>query len=443
MYEVVAEIQRISLFACQREPKSDFITNEHFRFLDRSIRMRYIQPIGGTPAQVGKRTRSSKSDSSTSHTKRATIADSDNCSPSKRMKETTHLTTVDRNFGEELCTNKQSATIFDSISNINGSTEDVASDCGTQVSSVAHLRAHFHEFGEKNHHHFTKSAATATLKDEGQLVVERRPKVRPSLRMMNGPTPLPPAAAHALVKRMSMGPPLQNDVMTADPVTVPATTNMNCEPSTQSLSASLPAVFRARATPVRIRIPVAPSTDVQATNEGYASVAQLSRWLADDPTSTKKTRQLRRGANIIAKSRKFDKVLANVVVEECIPRDTVSRQKNRLAKAWSEDDNGSDDLSVQSMAHQTVPKKDWQTLGSLQSNSEGSAPQSVSDKKKWLMNAFPTTNQAVAYSNNSKYVASNSARSEIVTSKQAADEIGSRAKEKWRKNRTPTKSNDP
>lgn len=79
----------------------------------------------------------------------------------------------------------------------------------------------------------------------------------------DAPTPLPTAAANALVRRIL-------------PKTVPNKS----------------------------------SSDVQATNDGYASVAKLSQWLADDPTSTKKKVLLRpTGANIFEKAKQFDKGL--------------------------------------------------------------------------------------------------------------------------------------
>jgi hypothetical protein len=68
-------------------------------------------------------------------------------------------------------------------------------------------------------------------------------------------------------------------------------------------------------TPIRIK-PTYNKDDVQATDATRTSVAKLSAWLADDPTTTKKVKQIRRGANVIAKSRKFDKGLANVIVEQ-------------------------------------------------------------------------------------------------------------------------------
>lgn len=252
------------------------------------------------------------------------------------------------------------------------------------------------------------------------------PKVRASFSAPTGPTPLPPAAAHALVRRM-----------------VATDTN-----SSSTSSSGVSSIFRARSTPVRVRIKAAPPEDVQATNEGYASVAKLSKWLADDPTSTKKVKQLRRGANVIAKSRKFDKVfLANaIVIEECIPRDCVSRQKVLLQKALSEDDD--DCLSVKSCLQ--PEKKDWMKLSGGGGAITLSDAPSVSDKKKWLSNAFQTTTTTVhgAASTSAKpapfaYNSASKARTEILTSNiRRTTDFGDRAKEKWRK-RTPTKAAAP
>jgi hypothetical protein len=388
--------------------------------------MRYIDPIGGPPA-AGKRSRSSaKLNSRSNHTLSCRTNDQTNPkqhdgdyeSPPKRMKAapTAGSSSTSRTFGEEISTNNlletkhhhrhaSSSFIEATVANNSEQDDDAVSDCGTEVSSVAHLRGWLDEFGKKNKQHYVKNVAPPT-KDELEKPV--RPKVRPSFKSSDRPTPLPPAAANALVKRMVV----------------------DHSHSSSSSSGGVASVFRARSTPVMIRIKPTPAEDVQATNEGYASVAKLSKWLADDPTSTKKVKQLRRGANIIAKSRKFDKVLANVVVEERIPRDCVSRQKVLLQKVMSEDSADNDDaVSVMSMQE----KKDWMMLGSSES---GAA--SVSDKKKWLSSAFQKSDAATPLK---PHPFASKARTEILTSTSNSrqDNCASLAKEKWRK-RTPTKT---
>ena len=75
--------------------------------------------------------------------------------------------------------------------------------------------------------------------------------------------------------------------------------------------------------------------EVQATDGGYASVARLSAWLAEDPTSKNKLRHVRRGKNVIYKSRMFEKGLENVIVEEAkIERGAVADRKNFFKSAF-------------------------------------------------------------------------------------------------------------
>ena len=243
-------------------------------------------------------------------------------------------------------------------------------------------------------------------------------KSKPSIKDKPGPTPLPKHAADALVRRM-----------------------VDHSNSATTSSASTPSIFRQRSTPVRLRIKATPSEDVQATNEGYASVAKLSKWLADDPTSTKKVKQLRRGANIIAKSRKFDKVLANAEIEHVIPRNCVTRSKILLQHALSNDDGDHmdtlhDTLNTDGMINATQPTKtttpDWMKLGTT-------ASLSVSDKKQWLSNAFHNGSNTIGDSNDSNMngqharmtpVKVSKARTEIHSSSSRHNDFGNVAKEK-------------
>jgi hypothetical protein len=332
-----------------------------------------------------------------------------NSSPSKRMKIEATVPSSGRLFGDELSTNnvteayaKNDPKRIHTVGS-NNETEGTFSDCGSEVTSVAQLRGLLQDFGQKNQHHYIKNVA-APSKEE--LEKPLRPKVRPSAKEKPGPTPLPKPSADALVRRM-----MENN-------------------GTASASTT-PSIFRARATPVCIRIKTTPPENVQATNEGYASVAKLSKWLANDPTSTKKVKQLRRGANIIAKSRKFDKALANAEVEQIIPRNCVTQSKLLLQKALSGDDEEDDCVSLKS--HQPTIKgvdhPDWMKLGTT-------ASMSVAEKKKWLSSAFQTNEASTDDESVQKSFPIARARTEIASLRNS--DIGSLAKEKWRK-RTPTK----
>lgn len=351
-------------------------------------------------------------------------------SSNKRMKSvdtatasnSTSTLSTRRIFGDELSTNNASIDEFihrtsvrdgSLISKADTDNGTVTSDCGTTEGSVvAQLRGKLKDFEQKNQHHYLKNIVVPSKEE---LEKPLRPKVKPTAKEKPGPTPLPKHAADALVRRM-----------------------VDHSNNATTSSASTPSIFRQRSTPVRLRIKATPAEDVQATNEGYASVAKLSKWLADDPTSTKKVKQLRRGANIIAKSRKFDKVLANAEIEHVIPRNCVTRSKIMLQYAISSDDGDNDktldtipdDIATAQTAKSATP--DWMKLGTT-------ASLSVSDKKKWLSSAFQNGSTNVeSYDNKSTPVKVSKARTEIVSSSSRRSDLGNLAKEKWRQ-RTPTK----
>merc|ERR1711935_1271408 len=142
--------------------------------------------------------------------------------------------------------------------------------------------------------------------------------------------------------------------------------------------------------------------EVKATDDGYASVADLSKWLESDPTSEKKKRHVRRGRNIISKSRQFEKDLENVVIlEGKISRGAVGDKKKWLQSAFKyssgdnnhyEDDESSvfsgyvqSDVGVSARNFTSYNRKGTQT--EIITNDAASSL-SVSDKKDWLKEAF-------------------------------------------------------
>jgi len=357
--------------------------------------MRYIHPVGG-PAKRDRppgaenlaKKEQQRPTVPTSITTTATKEKEE--SPPKRMKTESGVPSPRRAFGEQ---NSNSANVLDTshlsvdskdtnISHLTleSSTEPAQQvgtvDCGsgsvvatparaTTASSVQNLRGWLDEFGKQNQKHYEKQVKTPSADELAKPVM--RPKVRPSVAPPNhGPTPLPTHAAHAFSRRMSVG---------KKPHHPPHSNNIHKRV---------------------VRLVPKPAEQVQATNEGYASVAQLSKWLADDPTSTKKVKQIRRGANIIAKSRKFDKNLENVVVEE--ERGSVLQKRLELQKALSEDSGDKDhnqhhdgatattaesSSSNHSLEHHKTDKTTIRTRAAAEA-----ASLSVSEKKKWLSSAF-------------------------------------------------------
>jgi hypothetical protein len=162
---------------------------------------------------------------------------------------------------------------------------------------------------------------------------------------------------------------------------------------------------RQAATPIRIK-PKFETTEVEATDQGYASVAKLSAWLADDPTSNKKrVTQLRRGANVIAKSRTFDKGLANVIVEtSTIRAGHVKEQRQSLGCRQGE---------------LTSPMKAQSTVGVGAVSSIN-----VGKQKEWLSNAFKTQ------------TGGGRAQTEVITRDSDMQDITLRAKQMWRVKQT-------
>jgi hypothetical protein len=143
---------------------------------------------------------------------------------------------------------------------------------------------------------------------------------------------------------------------------------------------------------------------VKATDSGYATVKQLSAWLADDPTSTKSKRGcVRRGINVIKKSRAFEKDLEDVIVEEVgMHRGEVNQKRDWLAHAFEgrgHADTESDHQSAVTELVSVQDKKKWLS-GAFQKEPErvsgGSALDipddrsylSVTDKRTWLQTAF-------------------------------------------------------
>ncbi|KAI2512545.1 hypothetical protein MHU86_1764 [Fragilaria crotonensis] len=122
-------------------------------------------------------------------------------------------------------------------------------------------------------------------------------------------------------------------------------------------------------TPVRFKSRL--EDKVQATDNGYASVKELSAWLAGDPTTKKAVRgSVRRGVNVINKSRMFEKDLEDVIIEEVgLHRGDVTNKKE-----WLE--------------HQAFQENNCDNDSDFDRRSAVTELVSVQDKKKWLHSAF-------------------------------------------------------
>jgi hypothetical protein len=275
----------------------------------------------------------------------------------------------------------------------NDETGTVISDTQSQVSSVAHLRGLLDGFGKQRKEHFERTT-TKIAPEEAQRPT--RPKVKKTAERPNKPTPLPPQAASALARRL--------------------------------VDTGLPSHPYTRCTPIRIK-PKESQHDVRATDQGYKSVAQLSAWLAEDPTKSKqKSKVLRRGANVIAKSRAFDKNLVDVLIEQDMggrsTKGLVAYTKKQLlaAPSMSGSESGGSDSNANNLAVQEWP--------------ETASTISVSHKKQWLKHAFQQPEEAQA--------PAPKAHTEVVTAQDGRAAVSNRAKHMWRqrlpKKETPTKA---
>lgn len=234
----------------------------------------------------------------------------------------------------------------------------VSNGSDNENASVAALRERLQHFGTEQHQHFLK---TSQRPEPSSLTKPTRPLISKSKSSKAGPTPLPPPAAQRLQRRLSL-----------------------------SSTASMPATINRH-------------SEVQATNNGYASVASLSAWLADDPTKTRRPRVLRRGANVITKSRTFDKGLSDVIAQETYLRSGHVQDKAQQIDVTPEISGTQDEADSHS--------------GSAASRSTSSLG-NVSDKQKWLKGAFQR--------------ASSSSSSSSSSSEEDDNVTASRAKEMWR-----------
>jgi len=99
-----------------------------------------------------------------------------------------------------------------------------------------------------------------------------------------------------------------------------------------------------------------PSSSVEATNDGYAAVSQLSAWLEDDPTASSKKNKMglahRRGRNVSSKSRKFEPLPPNEATRTVVEfrKNGVSERKQWLESAFAKEEEtkatNKDGLSV-------------------------------------------------------------------------------------------------
>jgi len=230
------------------------------------------------------------------------------------------------------------------LENKNSQESEEGSDVSTSVD-VSHMRGLLNDFGKKNKAHVDDNTV-GKQPDGKKFTTVIRPKIKSA-----------PAAAMVVVKNLTT--PGSVDYIARGP----------------------------SKTPVRYQSRIK-KEEIQATNDSCASVQKLSAWLADGPCSNKKkTATVRRGINIISKSRAFEKDLENVIIEEAnIIKGAVDDKK----KLFSSDENEEDDNDKESMTSgvSVSAQKDWlaKAFKKIEAEEEKSedAPVKVSDRKKLL-----------------------------------------------------------
>jgi hypothetical protein len=133
--------------------------------------------------------------------------------------------------------------------------------------------------------------------------------------------------------------------------------------------------------PVRFRMkPKINKEDVEATDDKRVSVKTLSAWISDDPFEQKKLRHIRSGVRVINKSRVFEPDKKKVDVQ--VVAGSVHEKQAWLSGAFKHEDG----------RPQIVHKDKTPVVKSYQNKPKADSPDkslmTVSEKKAWLNNAF-------------------------------------------------------
>lgn len=338
--------------------------------------------------------------------------------------------------------------------NSNSTSEDCnntvtsSSDCAqSEVSNVSALRGWLDDFGKQQQQHYQeKTSSKALPPTDAAVKPPTRSKVGPNKKTKSVEVSVPPkpcnlptktaTSASAVKATGSLSQHHQNHhhhVLPASHYHHQPASNLAKRLEDTGLSA------RSRTTPIRLK-PKFQEDDVKATNEGYKSVAKLSAWLADDPTKTKKVRQIRRGANVIAKSKTFDKGLADMIIEDLnIPTGLVrNAQKLLLESSMMSEFTDDNDDEKSFWPGDLLPSQTPSTLShSHRDNFETSSAVCVSDKKAWLQSAFKKTVDTPCTTTTSLRP---KAKTDVITAQDQRDDVSARAKHLWR-NRPTTATN--
>eukprot|EP00978_Attheya_sp_CCMP212_P032356 scaffold126020_cov34-Attheya_sp.AAC.1 len=139
--------------------------------------------------------------------------------------------------------------------------------------------------------------------------------------------------------------------------------------------------------------------EVKATDNGYASVEKLSKWLQDDPFDKKKAKPLRWGSNVISKSQAYSPLKSNgtaATAKDEIASGKVSGRKQWLQKAFKHDEEEEQecvpsDVTSKKLMLENAFKKSSSDNDPFKSRAEISIDQTLPQNEDANESVFDTT----------------------------------------------------
>mmetsp|Transcript_11509 Transcript_11509/g.22277 ORF Transcript_11509/g.22277 Transcript_11509/m.22277 type:complete len:477 (+) Transcript_11509:75-1505(+) len=141
--------------------------------------------------------------------------------------------------------------------------------------------------------------------------------------------------------------------------------------------------------PLRFRAkPKISKEDVQATDDKRVSVKTLSEWISDDPFEQRKIRQVRSGAKVIARSRAFETdQVADAAKTVEVKLGSVHEKQAWLSGAFKQEKYDGRPKPAHPVDKLNNPRP-YQNKPKKVEESPEKVLKSVNEKKEWLKNAF-------------------------------------------------------
>lgn len=141
--------------------------------------------------------------------------------------------------------------------------------------------------------------------------------------------------------------------------------------------------------PLRFRAkPKISKEDVQATDDKRVSVKTLSEWISDDPFEQRKIRQVRSGAKVIARSRAFETdQVADAAKTVEVKLGSVHEKQAWLSGAFKQENCDGRPKPAHPVDKLNNPRP-YQSKPKKVDESPEKMLKSVNEKKEWLKNAF-------------------------------------------------------